>query len=446
MRTPGVAGTSSGSSTKPEVVISVRGASRKFCRDQNRSLRYTAIDAIEDLFARRPKDTALRPDEFWALHNVSFEVRRGQSVGVMGLNGAGKSTLLRLMLGSLRLTEGEIVTSGRLAALSEHGLGFDPLLSGRENVYMTAAVLEISRQRVDQAFDEIVAFAGIEEFIDAPVRVYSTGMRARLGFSVAMHLEPDVLLVDEVLAVGDIGFQRQCIHHAQRYLEAGGSLVLVSHNPHLVQFLCDRCLVLDRGVIVSDGGVVEGVEHYLKATKTASGDPLALDASLARKLPAFQSPCENSGVHIDDFDVQPITAESLRTGEPARVYVRYRSNRNVDIRWGFCLLTADLETEITCEGLLEPFPIPAGAGELSGIVPRLPLTGGRYALRVAIMDPHTELPFALGGFYTPPRYFKVEAPASVRNNYRMFTHDLVALEDLKWERRNFGAAGAASSR
>jgi lipopolysaccharide transport system ATP-binding protein len=433
------------SSTMAETLISVRGASRKFCRDLNHSPRYAVSDALRQLFTRQPQPAALRPGEFWALREISFEVRRGESVGVMGLNGAGKTTLLKLMLGSLRLTEGEIITCGRLAALSEHGLGFDPLLSGRENIYMAAAVLEISRRRVEQAFDKIAAFAEVEDFIDSPVRTYSTGMRARLGFSVAMYLEPDILLVDEVLAVGDIGFQRRCIRYVQRYLEGGGSLVLVSHNPHLVQFICDRCLVLDRGVMIWDGGVVEGVAQYLKAARVAAADPLALDPSLFGGAPPDASPCENSGVAIDDFGIQPIASESLCTADPARVYVRYHSTRDLDIRWGFCLLTSDLETTIACEGLLEPFPVTTGSGELAGTMPRLPLTGGRYALRVAIMDPHTELPLALGGFYTLPRYFTVHGPTSLRNNYRMFTRDLVVLENLKWERLSLPANREALS-
>jgi hypothetical protein len=261
-------------------------------------------------------------------------------------------------------------------------------------------------------------------------------MRARLGFSIAMHLAPDILLVDEVLAVGDIGFQRQCIRYARRYLEDGGSLVLVSHNPHLVQFICDRCIVLDHGNVVIDGSVVDGVAKYMQATRTATGDPLALDAALAGPSPGFKSPCEGSGVEIDDFGVEPAGSAPIGTGAPVRVYVRYRTCRALDVRWGFCLLTPDLATIIACEGLLNPFPIQAGAGELTGTVPRLPLSAGRYALRVAIMDPHTELPLALGGFYTPPRYFTIETPASIRDNYRMFTGDLVALEDLKWELRS----------
>ena len=426
-----------------EILISVRGASKKFCRTLNRSLRYMALDALQDVVGRG-KTASLRPDEFWALRDVSFELRRGQSLGVMGLNGAGKSTLLKLMLGSLRLTEGEIALSGCLSMLSEHGLGFDPLLTGRENVYLAAAVLEIDRRRVDRAFDEIVAFAELQDFIDSPVRGYSTGMRARLGFSVAMYLEPEILLVDEVLAVGDIGFQRRCIQHAQRYLQRGGSLVLVSHNPHLVQFICDRCIVLNHGIVIWDGDAVEGVAQYLRAARVPPDDPLAIDPALADAA-AVVPVTTSSAVNIDDYGMQPINGSCLYTGEPARVYVRYAAASSVDCRWGFSLLTSDLSTAITSEGLMEAFPVAAGRGEFTVTIPRLPLVPGRYALRVAIMDPQTELPYALGGFHSPPRYFTVEAPTSRRNNYRMYTQDLVVLEDLRWERLEIAETEAASS-
>ena len=438
----------------PEVLISIQGASKKFCTDLERSLRYAVSDTVQDLFMRRRKGAALRRSEFWALRDVSFELRRGEALAVMGANGAGKSTLLKLILGSLRLTEGRTVTRGRLAALSEYGLGFDPVLTGRENAYMSAAVLDIDRRRVDEAFDEIVAFAGLEEFIDSPVQIYSNGMRARLGFSVAMYLEPDVLLVDEVLTVGDIGFQRQCIKHAKRYLEGGGSLVLVSHNPHLVQSICDRCVVLDHGGVVFDGNAVEGVARYFEAVQADPKDVLALDAALldpsrrsstdVELAPAsvpsgagygrHVDPSEESGVVIEEFGLEPLGSDGLRTGDPVRVYVRYRSRKDLRVRWGFCLLTADLETTIACDGPLGSFLLPAGSGELAGTMTRLPLSGGRYALRVVIMDPYTELPFAMRGFHDAPGYFDVGLPASLRNNYRMFTNDLVALEDLTWER------------
>lgn len=428
---------------QPDLLISVSGASKKFCRTLNRSLRYLAMDALSDLVGHSRHASSLRPDEFWALRKVSFEVRRGQSLGVMGLNGAGKSTLLKLMLGSLRLTEGEIVMFGRPSMLSEHGLGFDPLLTGRENVFLAAAVLAIDRQRVEGAFDDIVAFAELQDFIDSPVRGYSAGMRSRLGFSVAMYLEPEILLVDEVLTVGDIGFQRRCIQHAQRYLQRGGSLVLVSHNPHLVQLMCDHCLVLDRGLVVWDGDVVEGVARYLRAARTPLDDPLTVDPALTATTTAAPVASGNV-VDIDDYNVRPINGTSLRTGEPARVSVRYGASRDVDISWGFSLLSSDLTTAITSEGLMDPFLVRAGRGELAAIIPRLPLTAGRYALRVAITDPHSEMPYALGGFHTPPRYFTVDAPTSRRNNYRMYTRDLVVLEDLHWARREIGESEVES--
>ena len=185
--------------------------------------------------------------------------------------------------------------------------------------------------------------------------------------------------------------------------------------------------------------------RYLQAARTPPTDPLASDASISGVPPRVPSAPANSSVEILDFGIQPVGTETLHTGESARVYVRYRSLRSVDIRWGFCLLTCDAETVITCEGLLEPFPVLAGDGELAGTVPRLPLAGGRYALRVAIMDPHTELPFALGGFHTAPRFFTVGADTTIRDNYRMFTHDLIALEDLKWERLDLGATEVTES-
>jgi ABC-type polysaccharide/polyol phosphate transport system ATPase subunit len=432
-----------------DVLISVEGVSKKFCTDLRRSLRYAVSDIFRDLLGRQATGSRLRDGEFWALRNVSFEVRPGESLGVMGVNGAGKSTLLKLVLGSLRLTEGRTVTRGRLAALSEYGLGFDPVLTGRENAYMSAAVLHISRRVVKAAMDEIVAFAELEAFIDAPLRSYSDGMRARLGFAVAMFLAPDVLLVDEVLTVGDLGFQRRGIEHAKRYLEKGGALVLVSHNPHLVQSLCQRCLVLDHGRVVFDGDVVGGVARYFDAVRAAPDDVLARDPVLvghdaerggvvplsvpsrSRALEPGASP-EANGIVIEDFGIQPLGTGTLRTGSPARIFVRIHATTARQVRWGFCLLTADLATTIACDGRLTGFPVAAGRVELSGTVPRLPLARGRYALRVTIMDPATELPFALGGFGDAPSYFAVEMPTSLRNNYRMFTHDLVVLEDLTW--------------
>jgi ABC-type polysaccharide/polyol phosphate transport system ATPase subunit len=417
-----------------EAVLSVRAVSRKFCRDLGRSLRYASWDAARDFFVRRPRQATLRAGEFWALRDVSFELARGQSLAIMGRNGAGKSTLLKILLGSLRMTEGQTITRGRVAALTEHGLAFDPVLSGRENVYVSAAVLGIDRRRVREVFDDIVAFAGLEAFIDSPVQAYSTGMRARLGFSVAMYLEPDILLVDEVLAVGDLAFQRRCIGHAKQYVENGGALIFVSHNPHLVQYMCDRCLVLDAGAVVFDGDVVGGVARYLHEMQAEARSEQQTPS--ARGTPPQKAPVilyEDSGVLIEDFGIRPVGCDALCTWQPARVHVRFHCMRQRRVRWGFCLLSADLETIISCEGPHEAFFISPGEGELSGTIPRLPLTGGRYAIRVAITDPDTGLPLALRGFDELPLEFTVGMPPTVRNNYHMFTGDLIAL-DIEWDR------------
>jgi hypothetical protein len=177
------------------------------------------------------------------------------------------------------------------------------------------------------------------------------------------------------------------------------------------------------------------VAKYLEATRTASTDPIVIDAAL---MPGVGTPAVGSdtGVSIDEFGVAGTRHRSIETGDSVRVYVRYRSSRDVDARWGFCLLTANLETTIACEGPLRPVAISAGAGELAGTA-RLPLTAGRYALRVAIMDAHNELPLAMGGFEEAPRYFTVEMPTTLRNNYRMFTRDLIALDEPMWDQTAF---------
>jgi len=246
------------------VLVEASGVCKKFCRDLRRALRYGLQEVFDELFLRRRQEPSLREDEFWAIDQVSFQLRQGESLGVVGHNGAGKSTLLKLLIGRLKLTRGQITTRGRIVALTELGLGFDPVLSGRENAYINAAVLGVSRQETTRIMDDIIDFSGLGEFIDAPVQTYSSGMRARLGFSVAAHLEPDIMLVDEVLRVGDMVFKHKCVRRIKKYLDDGGSLILVSHDPYLVQSLCDRCLVIDRGRLMFEGPSVEGISFYCK--------------------------------------------------------------------------------------------------------------------------------------------------------------------------------------
>ncbi|TFH51111.1 MAG: ABC transporter ATP-binding protein [Lysobacterales bacterium] len=202
-------------------------------------------------------------DTIWALKDVSFEVKRGEVVGIIGRNGAGKSTLLSILSRITEPTEGRARLKGRVGALLEVGTGFNPELTGRENIYLNAAILGMKKAEIDRKFDEIVAFAEVEKFIDTPVKHYSSGMHLRLGFAVAAHLEPDILVIDEVLAVGDAEFQKKCLGKMGEVAQEGRTILFVSHNMTAVRRLCSRSILLDKGEVIANGNTEDVVSAYL---------------------------------------------------------------------------------------------------------------------------------------------------------------------------------------
>jgi len=212
----------------------------------------------------------LQEKEFWAVKDVSFQVERGEALGIIGPNGAGKSTILKLLSGIMRPNKGDIKVNGRLSALIEVGAGFHPDLTGRENIYLNGAILGMKKNEVDKKFDEIVDFSGVEEFIDTPVKRYSSGMYARLGFSVAAHVNPDILLVDEVLSVGDLEFQQKCINKMLSLKGQGIPVVFISHNLQSIQLLCNRAMLLKMGKIVKEGNAERVIVEYLSPGSGAS--------------------------------------------------------------------------------------------------------------------------------------------------------------------------------
>lgn len=219
-------------------------------RDVSKRFRLNT-EGVKSLKERAMRFGRVKYEDFWALRDITFDVEEGETVGLLGHNGSGKSTLLKCIGGILRPTSGEIVTRGRMASLLELGAGFHPDLTGRENVYLNASILGIGRRDIEKRFDEIVAFAELEQFIDNQVKHYSSGMYVRLGFAVAVNVDPDVLLVDEVLAVGDENFQRKCLDRIHKFQRDGRTIVFVTHAVDLVRQICDRAVVLDHGQMVA---------------------------------------------------------------------------------------------------------------------------------------------------------------------------------------------------
>lgn len=247
--------------TDNQVLVKVENLSKKFCKDLKTSLWYGVKDLASGLSGNR-NDRELRPKEFWAVKDISFELRRGECLGLIGHNGAGKSTLLKILNGLINPDAGKVTIKGRVGALIELGAGFNPILSGRENIYNNGAILGFTRKEINEKIETIIDFAEIREFIDMPVQNYSSGMKVRLGFAVAAQMEPDVLLIDEVLAVGDLGFVLKCFKTIDIILP-NTAIVFVSHSMPMVSRICSQIILMDRGEIKFQGvDVSKAIDLY----------------------------------------------------------------------------------------------------------------------------------------------------------------------------------------
>jgi homopolymeric O-antigen transport system ATP-binding protein len=280
----------------------------------------------------RPNDSHLRAEpppvkDLWALRDVSLEVAPGEIVGLVGPNGAGKSTLLKLLSGITPPSEGRITLRGRTATLLEVGTGFHPELTGRENVFINGAILGMRRREIEERFDEIVDFSGVEQFIDVPVKRYSSGMYVRLAFAVAAHLDPEILLVDEVLAVGDAEFQRKCLGKMDEAAELGRTVVFVSHNMLAVQELCSRAFVIDHGGIVAEGTPAQAVTEYLSRGGTTQSGGVAEIPLEAARLDGTREAIFRRLTMTDDEGRQ---ISDLRLGQRFRVGMTIEAKRKIE--------------------------------------------------------------------------------------------------------------------
>src|ERR1051325_689395 len=321
-----------------------------------------------------------RRSEFWALRNVSFAVERGEALGIIGHNGAGKSTILKLLSSITAPTSGEIVIDGRLAALIEIGSGFHQELTGRENVYLNGALLGMRRREITAKLDSIVEFAGVERFIDTPVKHYSSGMYLRLGFSIAAHLDPEILLLDEVLAVGDAAFQAKCLDRVTELRRAGTTIVFISHNLHAVSRLCERTLLLSKGEVLMDGPTNDVIAEYERilfhlTPSTPHGDPI------------ISKPQDAEVISLTFYDASNNQTNSSRTGDSLRAVVRYNVTKPIEdavIEVYFYSIFGNMHSHFSTSTDGQPLTLSPGTGAVEVYCPEVALEAATFNVDVGI--------------------------------------------------------------
>jgi lipopolysaccharide transport system ATP-binding protein len=370
-----------------KAAIRFEGVSKKFVlhRERPRSFQEVMLNLL-----RRTGNG--RREEFWALRDVSFVVGQGEAVGIIGPNGAGKSTALKLISRIISPTSGRVEINGKVGALLELGAGFHPDLTGRENVFLNGSILGLSRSYIQRKLDEIIAFAELERFIDIPVKHYSSGMYVRLGFSVAVHTNPEVLLVDEVLAVGDQNFQHKCLDRIFEMQQQGVTICLVSHGLGSVRQLCSHAIWLDDGIVRAAGGVEDTISAYLYHAAAEEGDRIRATSSGGEPEAESEQPWGGGDIEIVDvslFDADGKEQSVFRVGEQWGVRLHYRAFKRVDnpvfelaLHRNDRLYIGDLSTHLA--GL--HIPSVKGEGDVLCRVRHLPLMEGSYLLSATVRD------------------------------------------------------------
>jgi lipopolysaccharide transport system ATP-binding protein len=368
-------------------IIEVKNLSKKYVLGERQPY-YSLRDVISDIFKKPFYSRSLEKDEFWALNNISFKVERGEVFGIVGRNGAGKSTLLKILSRITPPSKGSVILRGRVASLLEVGTGFHPELTGRENIFLNGAILGMSRREIVSKFDEIVAFSEIEKFVDTPVKHYSSGMYMRLAFSVAAHLEPEILLIDEVLAVGDTQFQKKCLGKMQDISsQSGRTILFVSHNLNAIASLCPKTILLDKGIIKAVGKTEKVIREYTNIVRSASEVEIGKrkdrrGSGKVRFTKIFIKNRRKSGENI------------LVAGEAASIKVFYKvfdkSVKFIDLSMGIDTLAEQHRlTSITNKVFNKSLSVDGGVIRIN--IDKLALAPGKYSFNLMMVDRSGEI-------------------------------------------------------
>lgn len=363
------------------IAVEINGLSKKFRKHSE-----PAKTLKERLLTLRRSTV----EDFHALRDIDFDIAMGETFGILGHNGSGKSTLLKCIAGTIRPTTGSVRVRGSLSALLELGAGFHPDLTGRENIFLNGSILGFSKARIEEIFDEIVDFSGLEDFIETQVKHYSSGMYARLGFAVAVNLEPDVLLIDEVLAVGDEAFQRKCVERVRGFQADGRTICLVTHSPEMVRNLCDRAMVLDHGDLLHVGDVNEAIATYRHSLDPHADveEPSANDATLDPGGAETPSP-----VHINETWIEPPVdgRAAHRPGDQVVVGMRFAAPAGELVRARLQIHSHDGVHIVNISGWdisgLDVGPT-AQTNEVRFVIEDLPLMDGHYLVTLMLQDPN----------------------------------------------------------
>jgi ABC-type polysaccharide/polyol phosphate transport system ATPase subunit len=373
----------------PDVTISVESVSKKYCKSLKQSMVYGVSDIGKNMLGLSTRPGRLRPHEFWAVDSASFEVRRGQTLGLIGANGCGKTTMLKMLNGIFWPDRGKIMMRGRVGALIAVGSGFHPMLTGTENIFLNGAILGMGRTEMRKKFDSIVEFAGIGDFLDTPVKYYSSGMYVRLGFAVAIHCEPDILLVDEILAVGDVQFQAKCVHKMQGLERQGITKVFVSHDLNSVQLLCDQVLYMSHGKVQGYGATLDVIRQYKK-------DAL-VNESLSSHDTKMRSGTKEIVVHkIDFLDRKGHLKTLFKRGELFHLRVSFTAKKDIsDPEFSVAFSTGsgvEVSKATTRDHGVSVGHV-SGEGQIHYIIEALPFNVGRYFISVGCWDSTGHIPY-----------------------------------------------------
>ena len=313
---------------KDDTVIQAEGLYKKFCRNLKRSMYYGTIDIMRSMLGVSCNTGKLRKTEFWALEDINFSLSKGESLGIIGLNGSGKSTLLRMITGIYPPDSGRIFIKGKIGSLIAVGAGFHPYMTGRENIYLNGAILGMTRKEIDERFDDIVNFADLAEFMDAPVSTYSSGMYVRLGFTIAIHSDPDIMLIDEVLSVGDLSFQNKCLRKIYDLKRKNKSIIFVSHAMDSVRLVCDRIILLDHGKMIFNGNTDDAIMLYNSRVRDVKLEKFIEEKEKNKEFNERADFIEFLGTGI--IDKNNNITKKIQYGENFKVYMDFKTIGDIE--------------------------------------------------------------------------------------------------------------------